>query len=55
MALNNLAQTLLDRGKIDEALLVAQRAVELGGPMLAAARATLEEIREKRRSLTNVR
>jgi hypothetical protein len=54
-ALNNLAQTLLDRGKFDDALAAAQRAVGLGGPLLAAARATLEEIRTKQRAVTGVR
>ncbi|HTD91545.1 MAG TPA: PA2778 family cysteine peptidase [Burkholderiales bacterium] len=48
-AYNNLAQTLLDRGKLDEARAAAQRAVSLGGPLHARARATLEEIDKKRR------
>lgn len=49
-AFNNLAQTLVDRGKFDEALANAERAVSLGGPMRAAAQATLEEVRKKQRS-----
>jgi len=49
-AFNNLAQTLYDRRKIKEALAAAERAVSLGGPQLAASRATLEEIRRKQRS-----
>jgi len=54
-AYNNLAQTLLDRGKFDDALMAAQRAVALGGPLLATARATLEEIRRKQATVTRAR
>jgi tetratricopeptide (TPR) repeat protein len=43
-AFNNLAQTLADLGQWREALAPAQRAVELGGPLLAASRATLDAI-----------
>ena len=49
-ALNNLAQTLLDRGKIDEARVMAERAVALGGPLLARTRATLETIQTRQRA-----
>ena len=48
-AFNNLAQTLLDRGKVDEARLAAERAVSLGGPLRARALATLEDIQKKQR------
>ena len=44
---NNLAHVLADSGRIGEALETAERAVSLGGPMLPATRATLEEIRRK--------
>jgi tetratricopeptide (TPR) repeat protein len=53
-ALNNLAQTLLDRGKLDAALAAAERAVGLGGPLLPTARATLEGIRARQRTMTRV-
>lgn len=46
-ALNNLAYILAERGKLDEALATAERAVGLGGPLQGAARATLKEIRKK--------
>jgi hypothetical protein len=46
-ALNNLANVLSERGQIARARATAQRAVDLGGPLQAAARATLEEIRRK--------
>lgn len=49
-AFNNLAHVLAERGKLDAALDAAERAVSLGGPMLAAAQATLEEIRQKART-----
>lgn len=42
---NNLAQVLNKQGKHKEALAVAQRAVELGGPMLENFKHTLEEIK----------
>jgi tetratricopeptide (TPR) repeat protein len=47
VAFNNLAHILAERGKLDEALTAAERAVSLGGPLLPAARATLDEIRKK--------
>jgi tetratricopeptide (TPR) repeat protein len=46
-AFNNLASVLAERGKLDEALPVAEHAVGLGGPLLAQTEATLAEIREK--------
>ena len=46
-AFNNLAQVLAERGKVEEALTAAERAVSLGGPLLATTQATLEEIRQK--------
>ena len=46
-AFNNLAHVLAERGKLDEALATAEQAVRLGGPLLAAAQATLDEIRQK--------
>ena len=46
-AFNNLAQVLAERGNLVEALPAAERAVSLGGPLLATAQATLEEIRHK--------
>jgi tetratricopeptide (TPR) repeat protein len=46
-AYNNLAQTLFDRGKRDEALAAAEQAVSLGGPLHERAQATLQAIREK--------
>ena len=49
-ALNNLAQTLLDRGKLEEARVMAERAVALGGPLLARARATLDAVQKRQGS-----
>ena len=46
-AFNNLAHVLAERGKLDEGLAAAERAVSLGGPQQAAAQATLDEIRGK--------
>jgi hypothetical protein len=46
-AFNNLAQVLAERGKLDEALPAAERAVNLGGPLLVTTQATLAEIRSK--------
>jgi Tfp pilus assembly protein PilF len=42
---NNLAQVLYNQGKRIEALAAAQRAVDLGGPLLDNFRQTLEEIK----------
>lgn len=47
MAFNNLAQVLSKQGKRKEALAAAQRAVDLGGPLLENFRQTLEEIKAK--------
>ncbi len=49
-AYNNLAQTLLDRGKLDEARTTAERAVNLGGPLRVRALATLEAIQTQQRA-----
>lgn len=46
-AFNNLAQTLLDRGKLDEARVNAEYAVHLGGPLRARALDTLAQIQQK--------
>lgn len=46
-AFNNLAQVLAERGKLNEALATAERAVSLGGPLRSATQVTLEEIRKK--------
>lgn len=46
-ALNNLAQTLSDMGRDEEALPYAQRAVGLGGPLKDIAQGTLAAIRKK--------
>jgi len=45
-AWNNLAQTLLELGRRDEAAAAARRAVALGGPRLAQYEATLKAIGE---------
>jgi tetratricopeptide (TPR) repeat protein len=47
-AWNNLAQTLLEMGRKDEALDAAQRAVALGGPRLPQYQTTLKTIAESR-------
>jgi len=47
IAFNNLAQALVDQKRYSEALDAAHRAVSLGGPELAAARDTLEQIKKK--------
>ena len=46
MAYNNLAHVLAEQGKLDEALLAAQYAVDLGGPFQDTFRQTLKEITE---------
>jgi tetratricopeptide (TPR) repeat protein len=46
-ALNNLAQTLADQGNLSEAIIIARRAAELGGPLHETARSTLEDITRK--------
>ncbi|MEK7231912.1 MAG: PA2778 family cysteine peptidase [Pseudomonadota bacterium] len=54
-AFNNLAQVLSDRGRLDEAIATAERAVSLGGPLLPATRTTLEEIRLKAKTSAQYR
>src|SRR5690606_11778468 len=44
IAYNNLADTLLQLGRLDAALAAARTAVRLGGPHAAAAAQTLREI-----------
>lgn len=44
---NNLAHVLAERGRLEEALASAERAVSLGGPLLPAARSTLQTIRSQ--------
>jgi tetratricopeptide (TPR) repeat protein len=46
-AFNNLANVLADRNELSDALAAAEKAVALGGPTLAAAEATLDEIKQK--------
>jgi tetratricopeptide (TPR) repeat protein len=46
-AWNNLAQTLLELRRRDEALAAAQRAIDIGGPRLAEYRATLQAVRSQ--------
>jgi peptidase C39-like protein/tetratricopeptide repeat protein len=46
-AFNNLAHVLAERGKLDEAIAAAERAVSLGGPLLPSAQATLNGVRSK--------
>jgi hypothetical protein len=47
VALNNLAQTVADQSRFDEALALIDEAVALGGPFLSAAERTREQIRKK--------
>ncbi len=54
-AFNNLAQVLADSGRLDAALVAAEHAVSLGGPLLPAAQATLEEIRMKAKTTAQYR
>jgi tetratricopeptide (TPR) repeat protein len=46
-AFNNLAQTLADRNQLQDALAAAERAVEIGGPLLKESQSTLAEIRTR--------
>ena len=46
-AFNNLAEVLAEHGKFNEAIAAAEHAVSLGGPLLSATQATLDEIRKK--------
>ena len=43
-ALNNLALTLGERGRVDEGIAVAEQALQAGGPHLEAVRATLSTL-----------
>ena len=47
-AWNNLAQTLFELARRDEALAAARRAVEIGGPRLSQYQATLRTVSESR-------
>ena len=47
MALNNLAQTLADGQRLDEALTIVRHAVSLGGPYAAIVRQTQQDIEER--------
>ena len=53
VVLNNLAQTLSDLGRDQEALPFAERAVAAGGPFTAAAQKTRDAIAERLRSKTS--
>jgi tetratricopeptide (TPR) repeat protein len=46
-AFNNLAQTLSDQSRYEEALEAAHRAVSLGGPLAQVAQETLDDIERK--------
>lgn len=46
-ALNNLAQTLADQQRYEEALPIARRAVSLGGALVETAKETLKAIEDK--------
>jgi Tfp pilus assembly protein PilF len=48
VVLNNLAQTLSDQGRDDEALALIERALQLESPYIAAARETRELIVQRR-------
>ena len=48
-AFNNLAQTLAEQGKLDEALDAAREAVRLGGADLPVAKSTLKQIQARLR------
>jgi hypothetical protein len=47
VALNNLAQAVADQNRNDEALVLIDQAVALGGPFSAAAEQTRAQIRKK--------
>ena len=53
-ALNNLAQTLADQARYEEALDSARRAVSLDGPLAKTAQATLADIEVKVREHTSL-
>ncbi len=50
VAFNNLAQVLLEQGKIIEAKTRALRAIEIGGPQLEKFRDTLREINQQQKA-----
>jgi tetratricopeptide (TPR) repeat protein len=50
IVLNNLAQTLSDQGRDEEALPIIERAVAAGGPFSQAVRQTRDEIMQKLRT-----
>lgn len=54
-AFNNLAQSLADQRRYDEAIEAAQKAVDLGGTDQAAILETLEEIRKLKEKAKSVR
>jgi len=51
VALNNLAQAVADQRRFAEALALIEQAVALGGPFLAAAEQTREQIRKQQATL----
>ena len=50
-AFNNLAHVLAELGSLDEAEIMARKAVAIGGPFAATARKTLDEIMARRKGL----
>ncbi|MFZ2542294.1 MAG: PA2778 family cysteine peptidase [Gallionella sp.] len=52
-AYNNLAQTLVDQTRYEEALEAARRAVSLGGPLLKIAQETLADIEHRMKPSLN--
>ena len=48
-AFNNLAQVLLDQGKLDEAFDSIQKAIRVEGPLIEQYQKTFEEIQTKRK------
>jgi tetratricopeptide (TPR) repeat protein len=50
LALNNLAQTLADQNRLDEARVIILQAAEIGGPFSSEIQQTLNEIEKKRSS-----
>lgn len=49
VAFNNLAQVLMEQGRLGEAQDAAQRAVSLGGPLLETLQRTLRQIQQRQR------
>jgi len=54
-AFNNLAQTLADQTRYEEALEAARRAVSLGGPLLQTAQETLADIERRMKCTSEIR